>query len=84
MQRDYWSLWVAFKNRKESLIQLAKKIGIPKSELSVAFRVISQMEGRINYLEREIDRLRKELQRCYEEKETTKGVGSFLKRLIGG
>jgi len=84
MNRDYYALWLKFRQSKESLSQFAKRVGVPKSELSVAFRVLSQADLKIALLERKIYRLEENLRRCYEELNNSKGLGGFLKRLIGG
>ena len=84
MNRDYYALWLKFRQSKESLSQFAKRVGVPKSELSVAFRALSQADLKIALLERRIYRLEENLRRCYEELNNSKGLGSFLKRLIGG
>ena len=75
MERDYYQLWLAYRIRKEveSLSKFAKRVGIPKSTLSVAFRAIEQV----------LELKEKELERCREELEKHKR-GGFLRKLFGG
>jgi len=75
MERDYYLLWLAYRTRRkvESLSKFAKRVGIPKSTLSVAFRAIEQV---LEIKERELERCRKELEKHQK--------GGFLRKLFGG
>jgi transcriptional antiterminator len=70
MERNYYRLYSLFKSSNKSLTKFAKEVGIPKSELSVAFRSIEQT------LE--------ECQQYLELKRKQGGVLGFFRSLIGG
>ncbi len=83
MYRDYYGLWLRYKHSGESLSQFAKRVGVPKSTLSVAFRVIEQMERRYSYDLRELEKKEKELEECKRLLEASKR-GGFWRKLFGG
>ena len=82
MNRDYYGLWLKYKHSGESLSQFAKRVGIPKSTLSVAFRVIEQMERRYSYYLQELEEKERELRECKERLKTSKG--GIFRRFFGG
>ncbi len=83
MYRDYYGLWLRYKHSWESLSQFAKRVGVPKSTLSVAFRVIEQMERRYSYDLRELEKKEKELEKCKRLLRASKR-GGFWRKLLGG
>ena len=82
MNRDYYGLWLRYKHSGENLSQFAKRVGISKSTLSVAFRVIEQMERKYSYYLQELEKKEKELRECRERLKASKG--GFLRKLFGG
>ena len=82
MYRDYYGLWLRYKHSGESLSQFAKRVGVPKSTLSIAFRVIKQMERRYLYHLQELEKKERELEECKRLLEASKGRG-FLRKLFG-
>ena len=85
MSYDYYGLWLKFKHSGESLSQFAKRVGVPKSTLSVAFRVIEQLERHYSYYLQELEIKEKELEMCKRELEKHRRErGGFLRKLFGG
>jgi len=81
MNEDFYSLWLKFTHSGESLSQFAKRVGVPKSTLSVAFRVIEQMERRYSYHLKELERKEEELKKCKKLLEVERSKGIFDKLL---